>query len=315
MKPYKPSNIAPANGIQLLLLSSIGGAVVGGAVLGFIAQFVYLILLFPAVLGGAVGFAASIGVKSGKVRNPAIAGAVALLAGVVSYGSMNYVQYLTFRQSFAKEMISESLATEQNSDKAIDDFLQQEVKNSGFIGYMQFSAKQGVQISRSGRSSGIKLDQTFTLIYWLIELAIIEGLAVWLATSAAKEPFCEQSQDWYGEAEPFASADLADQDRLVEALNSDNYVQAGTMLKDIGEIAPPYLSLSMQTSPTPIYGSFLVVNRIDLDRKKNTETKELLQGLITAKQKSELVANLDETKEPLKFTLDDPEDDLPETET
>jgi hypothetical protein len=264
--------------------------------------------IFPAVLGGAVGFAANRGVKSGKVRDPAIAGVVALLAGVVSYGSMNYVQYLNFRQAFAKEIINLNLATEQNSQQAIDEFLQQEVNNSGFIGFMQFSAKQGTQISRSGESgSGFKLDQTFTLIYWLIELAIIEGLAFGFATVAAKEPFCEQSHDWYGQPEPLTSADLADRDKLIEALNSDNYAQAGTLLKPEFEIAPPCLSLTIQMSPTPIYERFLVVNKVELDKKGNPITNEILQGLISSKQQNDLVAGLIEVKESQESTEDDPE--------
>jgi len=293
MKPYKPSNIATVNGIQLLLLSSILGAILGGAVLGFISQFVYLIVLFPVVLGGAVGTASTIGVKLGKVRNPLIAGAVALLAGIISYGSLNYIQYLDSRQSFARDIVNINPENEQNSEKMFDEFLQQEVNNSGFIGYVQFSAKQGIQITRSGRSGGFKLDQTFTLVYWLIELAIIESLAVWLAVSAAQEPFCEEAQDWYGEENFLANAELKDQDQLIKALNSDNYAHAATMLNFLIGLDEPRLDLAVKLSPDPNQDCYLILKKITFNAKKQMSTDRLLEGLITAKQQTELVEFVD----------------------
>jgi hypothetical protein len=292
MKPYKPSNVAPASGVQLTLLISILSAVLSGGILSFVARFFYLIILFPAVLGGAIGFASSIGVKKGKVRNPLIAAGIAAIAALVGYGSLNYGQYLTFRQSAAEEITKSGGTTAANMDELIDKVLSDETGNKGFVGYIQFSAKQGMQITRSRGGNGIKLDETFTYIYWLIELAIIEGIAIWIATKAASEPFCEQSQDWYQAAGSIASVNLDNQDRLIKALNTDDFALAATFLKPEGLIPPPCLDLTIQLSPDPNQDLYLTVQKTSLNHKKQKETKVLLEGLISVKQQEELVEGL-----------------------
>jgi hypothetical protein len=304
MKPYKPSNIAPASGVQLTLLISILSAVLSGGILSFIAKFFYLIVLFPAVLGGAIGFATSVGGNQGKVRNPLIAGGIAAIAALVGYGSLHFGQYLTFKQSFTEEIAQQSGGTPAaNIDELIDEVLTKETGNKGFVGYVQFTAKQGMEITRSRGGSGIKLDETFTYIYWLIELAIIEGIAIWIAAKAAREPFCEQSQDWYQEPGSLASAALENQDQLIKALNTDDYAIAATFLKPEGEIAPPCLDLTIQLSPDPNQDRYLIVQKTSVNHKQQKETKVLLEGLISAKQQAELVEVLNsiETEEKVEI--------------
>jgi hypothetical protein len=292
MKPYKPSNISPVNGTQLLLFSSILGAVISGGILSFVSQFFYLIILFPAVLGGCIGLSSSIGVNKGKVRNSLVAGAVAAIAAVVGYGSLNYGQYLSFKQSLTEEITKAGNLEGQTPDQIIDQILKVETGNTGFIGYMQNSAKQGLKITRSGRGNGIKLDQTFTLIYWLIELTIIEGIAVSMAVGAAREPFCEESQDWFGEEAYLARVELADQNQLIEALNADRYDVAATLLKIDEQMEPPLLDLTLRLSSSAIYDRFLTVKRTTVNNKGESSSVVILEGLISAKQQADLVENL-----------------------
>lgn len=86
MKTYRPSGIAPVQGILIaLVLAAITGLIAGGLLwfadhkIGF-----YLILLFPAVAGLIVGFGTSGGTSIGKLRNPLLAGLIALLGGALA---------------------------------------------------------------------------------------------------------------------------------------------------------------------------------------------------------------------------------------
>jgi hypothetical protein len=296
MKPYKSSNAAPASGVQLLLLISVLSALLSGGILSFVARFFYLIILFPVVLGGAIGFASSIGVKRGKVRNPLIAAGIAAIAALVGYGSLNYGQYLNFRQSVAEEITKSGGTNAANMDELIDKALIDETGNKGFVGYIQFSAKQGMEITERGEGSGIKLDENFTYIYWLIELVAIKGIAIWMATKEAREPFCEHSQDWYQALEVIASGDLANQDQLIKALNSDDYAIAATMLRPVEEIALPCLNLTIQKSSDRFQDLYLIVQKTILNDKQQSESKSILEGLISIKQHEELLEGIISTK-------------------
>jgi hypothetical protein len=301
MKPYKPSNIAPTRGIQLLLLAAILGGILTGGIFSFISRFIYLIVLFPAVMGGTVGFTNAIAVKTGKVRNPILSGAIAVLAGLIAYGSLNFGQYLYFRQTEAAEITKLSgIKSSSEIDGIIDSLLQEKTQATGFVGYIKSTAQDGINITRRGRDSGITLNETFTYAYWLLEIAIIGGIAFTLASNAAQEPFCEEAQDWYGDPTSLASVELKHQDQFIKALNNQDYEQAGTWLKPEGEIEHPRLDLLLHLSPAPDSDRYLKVNQVSLDAKGKVETNTVLDGLISPTQEASLMQilakNIKDTK-------------------
>src|SRR5262245_14229483 len=92
--PFRPDGGVPVGGLFLTLLLCGAGALVIGAVVSAVHQWVYLVLVFPLAMGAGTGAAGYIGVRSGKVRNPWVAGGVGLAAGVFVMLCTYYCDYL-----------------------------------------------------------------------------------------------------------------------------------------------------------------------------------------------------------------------------
>jgi hypothetical protein len=294
MKPYKPSNITPPEGIKNLTIVAIATGIVTGGIIGFISQFLYLIILFPILMGGVAGTAISLTVKSSKVRNPVLAAGFGSLTGLILYTSMNYLQYMTFKQEVRKEIITE---TGKSDDEAIaqltDAVLKEATGDSGFVGYVKYSAKQGLKITRAGSSgSGITLDENGTWIYSLIELALISGIASYQAFASANEPFCEEGKDWYGDKVWSGCVELGRKDEFLGLLKSETYHQAARLILPQEDLELPRLDLYVQSCPTsPLSNFVLTVSKTSLNSKKNVESKQLVTGLLTHRNRLDLLAN------------------------
>jgi hypothetical protein len=310
MKPYKPSNISPPEGIRNLTIVAIATGIITGCIIGFISQFFYLIILFPIIMGGAAGTAISLTVKSSKVRNPVLAAGFGSLTGLILYISMNYLQYMTFKQEVRKEIITE-IGT--SDDAAIaqltDDVLKEATGDSGFVGYVKYSAKQGINITRAGSSgSGITLDENATWIYSLIELVLISGIASYQAFTSASEPFCEEGKDWYGDKVWSGCVELSHKDEFLGLLKSETYHQAAKLILPQEDLELPRLDLYIQSCPaSPVSNFVLTVCQTSLDSKKNVESKLLVTGLLTHRNRLDLLVNQIENQPVENPTVDQSE--------
>ena len=81
MRPYRPSNKAPLLGIMVLVIYTLVGAITLGAIVFGVSQIIYLIALFPLIIGAIGGAIVAAAVKRGKVRNSAVAILFAVLSG------------------------------------------------------------------------------------------------------------------------------------------------------------------------------------------------------------------------------------------
>ncbi|MEM9540972.1 MAG: hypothetical protein AAGA60_15905 [Cyanobacteria bacterium P01_E01_bin.42] len=229
LKPYKPSGkLSVSKLIWLPLVSVLGGATIGGIV-HFISLLVYLVILFPLAIGFTGGLVTAFGVRLGKVRNPAVAMLFALLTGLTIYGTMNVLAYSRFKQTVARE-IEETTGepfTQGEVNEFIEVFLQEQVSDSGIVGYLKFRAKEGIGFRRRGASFNI--GTTGTWIYWAIELALIEAMIVFLASSSARNCFCEQCEQWYdrqriGSIQPHSS------ENFLSLLEGGQFNEAGKLV-------------------------------------------------------------------------------------
>lgn len=93
MRPYKPSGAIPISSLLTLLIGAIFGGVILGVIFFGISQVIYLILLFPILMGLAAGFIVAATVDLGKIRNPLIAMFFAILLAGVTYGTLRYAEY------------------------------------------------------------------------------------------------------------------------------------------------------------------------------------------------------------------------------
>ncbi len=101
---------------------------------------------------------------------------IGLLCGVVIYGSYRVGEYLIDRQKTIDKVTSQTGADPAMASKLLDQFLKADTGYDGFIGYVISSAREGIQITRATSSTGIKLDEKATWIYWIIELIIVVAL-------------------------------------------------------------------------------------------------------------------------------------------
>ncbi|MEE3719826.1 hypothetical protein V2H45_24090 [Tumidithrix elongata RA019] len=296
MKRYKPSNIAPNDGKKLLAISSVATGVVIGGVVAFISQFFYFIVLFPLVMGGASGAAIAWAVHKGKVRNPLVAMSFAALSGLVMYGTMNYGQYLLFWQEAFKTAEKEMPQTDRATvNQMLETYLKEQTDSSGFVGYLKYAAKKGIDITKSG--SKIHLDETFTWFYWLIELAVIEGLAIAAARAAALAPFSEDANDWYDAKQLIGMVENSAKEEILGYINNEHFGKVGSMLDLQGDIPYPHIELHMQScTAAPSSDSILFLSTATKDSKGNVALKELCSGLISPLQRADLTRAIEEKK-------------------
>src|SRR3954447_23944719 len=99
--PYKPDGGYTVGG-TLMLIAALAGV---GAVLGYIAhiisQWIYLILVFPALIGLGIGLVGTRMVTTGRIRNPWLGGLAGFGAGIFAMLVMHYCDYETLRSALA----------------------------------------------------------------------------------------------------------------------------------------------------------------------------------------------------------------------
>jgi hypothetical protein len=289
MKPYKPSNKVPSAGFTWLTVTAlIGGVAIGGAT-ALVSRLFYLIVLFPLLMGTGGGFLQAYAVNRGKVRNPMIAGAFAILTGLVIYGSLNVGYYVAFRQEVAKE-VKKNLGQSDDAqvNKIIEEnILEQETGSTGFLGFLKFSAKQGVGITRG--SSKLELKNEWAWGYWAIELAIISGITAFMAFAAAKEPFCENSDEWYLPMESFGSVPNEESENFLNLIKNENFVKAGALIDPQKRSPVPNLVVHLQRSlGDRLNDLILTASKTSLDNKGNVSSSEVIKGMISPSQYAQL---------------------------
>lgn len=238
MRKYQPSGAAPISGLILMLIASIVAGVAAGLAL-FAVEFylnIYLVVVFPILGAALVGGLLVLVIRSSKIRNPLLAGLIAGLGGLVMMGTYHFTAYfIGFRgevRTAIEEEISEAV-TDADLDEFINSVLKDEVGQDGFVGYLQYSAREGISITRATTTSstgGIQLKDNLVWIYWGVELLIAIGVAWGIAAKQAHEPFDETAESWYGKPEFLATADWKSRKALSEALKKGDFQAAGALL-------------------------------------------------------------------------------------
>jgi len=290
MKIYKSSNIASSQSVAILATASLVSGVAIGSGTAFISKFIYFIVLFPLGMGFARGAVLGFAVKKTKIRNPMIALGIGVLGGIVAYGSLMYGNYINFQQETEQIMLRDyNLTDKKQVGDQINAILQQETGASGFMGFLKLSAKEGTSISRG--SSKVKLNDTFTYLLWAIELGIVGFLAASIPFGAASEPFNEDGNDWYGEKQWIGSATEDVKDELIRFLNTDDILGAASLLSTQADLPMPRIDVYARSCESAINSdSVITVSYVSTNAKKQVESKNLLEGLVSESQRSLLVS-------------------------
>ena len=173
VEPYRPDGVAPPGGLALLVGGVLGTAAALGFVLGFVEQWFYLIIVFPVVAGALLGAAGRGLVRAGRVRSPAVAGAVAALGGVAMMFFMHYFCYLRDLPNINRKGASPPSVFE----------------------YIDLEAQVGVVIGENGANE-INLGYIGSYLYFAVETALAAGFALAIARGPALDPFCRNCNEW-----------------------------------------------------------------------------------------------------------------------
>lgn len=296
MKSYRPSRKAPLSGLLLLILFVLVGGIVIGGILFAASRIIYLVVLFPVIAGFVAGTVMTVGVLQGKIRNPFIAIVFSLAMGIVIYGTYFYGKYLIFQQVAYDTLVKQS---GKNVDRAtaLDLFdklvLQPETGSTGFVGFVKFAAKAGIQISpvASSSSSTTPLTGAGAYIYWGVEMAIIAVIAAGIAGTQARKPFSEDCNEWYSAARSVGSVVPTGVNDFLVALRSGNFAQARTFMGNQIFTLP---RVGVEVLRSPSCPTADLVLKVDLATRRNRNSinhKTLALGLISPQEFSELTGH------------------------
>lgn len=299
MKTYKPSGSLPAVGFaKMLAVTTIGALLIGG-VAHFIGNFFYLIILFPLAMGFGASMAVTMGITMGKCRNTTAALVVAVLTGALTYGSMHFFDYLSFKSSVAEYFLEEmpqtedgEVVTEEMTSVMVNAMLAEETGSTGFIGFMKFSAKQGVSIGKAGRN-GANIGEVGTWIYYLIEFGAIIFFAC-TGAAAAKSPFCESCEEWYDEEALTHLEDGSGYD-VIEALKNEDVADISSKLQITTE-APCIRVKGSICAKCNQSDAVLTLEEVTLNNKGNEQTSEIHSQMIDMEKFKALLQGIEVAK-------------------
>lgn len=285
LQAYRPSHRAAWQGAVVLLFTTI---CIGRALGGFafiLSGVIWLMVLFPLVLGLLAGFLLSKIVLHYKVRSPSISIAMAIMISAAFHS----VGYDTF-QFEARQVIADQQGLRDSAAQAqvIDGFLVQETGYTGFLGYLKFIAQEGVSFGRLGSSQILTLNEPMTWLYWVVEFGIIIAGAIAGVRDDSKKPFCEACNCWYESGEHLGSVATSDATRFMESVQTGNKRQARQLIGHNSGTSPS-LEVYIQRCPREYeHASVLAVRSTSFDAKGNMRFKDILEGMLTPHEMAEL---------------------------
>ncbi|MBS1148903.1 MAG: hypothetical protein H6Q89_601 [Myxococcaceae bacterium] len=238
-RAYVPSGKSDPGALPRLAVAAALAAVLGGLVLGFVSQWLSLLLIYPAALGAVIGGVGVSRVKSRHVRQPLAVALIGLGAGLLGETSLHLVKYARFRSELATMLNNNPGAAayvEANGlDAAVDAALTEESATPPILGYLELAARNGVTITKAGHSSSSsKPTLTGVGVYalWVINFLIVCGIAVGMLVSEARKPFCEGCVGWYDATHPlaFGAGDSPTVKQAVLRLEGSQYAEAARNL-------------------------------------------------------------------------------------
>ncbi len=202
---YQPSGRFSFLSLPLLLAgvaAAIALAYVYYLALHFI-PLIYISFLVTAGMGVALGFAGVTIVKTGKVRNRAVALLIGLLLLLSGLGAKFYFQY--------QQMIGEAVEMTLQDPDARDqprELVEQVVRqNLTFIGR---------------RGGGAPVSGVFVWIVWLLEALIIGWLSISGPLEHASVPFSEKTDQWADEEEMVMLLPITDEQMVASIQSAAN---------------------------------------------------------------------------------------------
>lgn len=200
-RPYRPSGLGDPGATAALLVGCVAVGALAGAAESVAGRWLHLFLLFPLLLGLAVGLFAQWSVGRHRFRAPAAAALLAGAGGLTGELSVHLTDYAFFRAAQAK-VVREEIpprdgpgGTPARRPIDVDEYLADRTGSRGFAGYLKLRAAEGTALRRGTVTHRIAGGWSFLL--WGLEALLAAGAAGALAFGRARQPFCERCKRWY----------------------------------------------------------------------------------------------------------------------
>lgn len=281
---------APLSSLIILLISAIVIGIIIGLILWALEVYVNvsLVIVFPILAGALAGTILSRITVATKFRSWMLAFLIGILSGVVIYAASHFAMYyITFRGDIRDFLVeSREDASDETVDLIANDFLQDEVGDTGFIGYMKLAAAEGFSITRnfsSSSSSGIDLQGDAVYIFWIVEAAIAAFMASTLGASKTKEPFDEKTGTWYAPQSelPLGVTTRDAQKEFVRSFKDGDFQRAGGMMTvQLDQVPLPRVEVVIQRGNDPTSDIYATIQT----RDKRGQVVKGYTGYITQSQ-------------------------------
>ena len=251
----------------MTLAALVGGAAVGG-ITYLIALLFYLIVLFPIGMGSVGGAIMKWAVQFGKVRNPLVASLFGLLTGLTIFGTLRGLEFVESRNQ-----VSQTPALGNSAANKI-----------------QISDQKGLGVVRIGRYNIKNMGETGTKIYWLVELAIISYLVIFIPRAAAAEAFCESSNDWYHLKTRLGNVEPVAMNRFLVLIKIPQLSEAGTLINtQIQKVEAGSLELYTKTVDDSKHQEVLLsINSTVVNKKGQLQIQEVETSILSPTEYQQL---------------------------
>jgi len=291
MRPIHPSNIVPFPGLVLALAIVLVGGVMTGIAAYYFSTVIYMVLIFPLIMGFLAGWLAVIGVKLGKIRNPVVGTILGLLCGLVVYGSMWTAQYYGFKEQVNQSIVEQYGPQDRAQvEQTINQELVADTGQGGFVGFVMVTAKQGVEIVPfiSSTAQGTNLGETGSYIYFLIELALVLALGFRPPFKAAAMPFCKVCRRWLGKEKLVGYLDPNLSAEILSHARSGNFSAFPAKFQPAFDY-PMIGVYSRSCQSCLVNDSFLSIQKITRTKQGKMVHKLMIEGMINYFQRNDLL--------------------------
>jgi len=221
---------APASateGVPLVLGAGLAAALVFGALYHFVGQFFDLLILFPILLGLAVGSALKLAALKGRARQAGVLLAAAILSGAAAFGTRQVLDTLHVRSQLRKALAANAEDATNDADR---DRLRLASETLAFSDALRFRADVGVGIGRArgGSSRNLNLSGPMFWVLMAVEAALVALVAAGVLFPVSKLGYCGRCRLFVPSA-PIYRANGRDSARLADAVRHQRWKEAQEM--------------------------------------------------------------------------------------
>lgn len=253
--------------------------------------FIYLIFVFPIIMGIIGGRIVTENANYTKPRSLNFVIFTSILTAIALYGGFHYGRYIVFMASLIFQLSGDFSDKSIEAGKVFAEYaLGEETGYSGFVGYLLYKAQQGVSIGRIFSSNKLNLGPIFTWFYWLIEFGVIGFITINTRKQILKKPFCEHCNSWYTGKTHIGGVPVSKETEVLNLMGQKDFKNVGTILEENPE--SPSLEFYLQSCKTcNTSTSFLSIALVKFINGKLV-SKDISETALTPNQKNFLVEEI-----------------------